>query len=379
VNTSASVAELMRRAAVAWADCLTPAQRRLAVVRGPADDDPSSESDRVRWFYTPTDHGGLPLGSQRPEQQGLAMRLVASGLSEAGYNAVATVMGLENVLDRLEGWSRDWGRARGRDPGLYWLRVFGEPTASGCWGWRFGGHHVSLNYLVADGEVVATTPSFLGADPARSPLPGGGELRPLGGAEELARQLMHSVDRDQRTRALLLDRAPSDIISGNRSWIEDPSEMLHMHQPALWQGPFAQQRLRDLVVEIDRQAEGDSGYDTADHRQLALRPVPRGLEVSAMDDAQQQMLRRLLQAHQGRVAEGVQPDVEHLIAGRIRFAWAGPTEPGGPHYYRVHGPGVLIEYDNTQRSANHAHSVWRVPENDFGRAVLSRQGGAASS
>ena len=109
------------------------------------------------------------LHEQRPAQQRGAMRLVATGLSLAGYVTVATTMGLENVLDHTEGFVTRFDRERGRDPGLYYLRVFGDPSGP-TWGWRFGGHHVSLNNLVVDGALVATTPCFLGADPASSPL-----------------------------------------------------------------------------------------------------------------------------------------------------------------------------------------------------------------
>src|SRR5690348_14889859 len=150
----------MAEAAGAWLDILDADQRRTAV--GVAPGRGGSDAERRRWFYTPTDHGGLTVHQQRPAQQRAAMRLVATGLSTAGYVTVATVMGLENVLDRVEGWTRTKGRERGRDPGLYHLRVFGEPGGRAPWGWRFGGHHVSLNYLVVDGAVVATTPCFLG-------------------------------------------------------------------------------------------------------------------------------------------------------------------------------------------------------------------------
>ena len=51
------------------------------------------------------------------------------------------------------------------------------------------------------------------------------------------------------------------------------------------------------------------------------------------------------------------------------FAWAGGTEPGQPHYYRVQGPRLLIEYDNVQNGANHVHSVWRDPAGDFGQST----------
>ena len=89
-------------------------------------------------------------------------------------------MGLENVIDHAEGWVRTKGRERGRDPGLYYLRVFGDPAGQAPWGWRFGGHHVSVSHLVVDGQVVASTPSFLGCDPACAPLLGS-LLRPLAG------------------------------------------------------------------------------------------------------------------------------------------------------------------------------------------------------
>jgi hypothetical protein len=97
-----------------------------------------------------------------PGQQSRAMQLVATGLSKPGYVTATTIVGLENVLDHVENWQVDWGRQRGRDPQLYWLRVFGEPDLHGAWSWRFGGHHVSVQHLVLDGEVGASSPCFLG-------------------------------------------------------------------------------------------------------------------------------------------------------------------------------------------------------------------------
>ncbi len=159
-----AVAATMAQAALAWLDGLDGEQRATAVGRAPQDG--ADDLERRRWFYTPTDHGGLTVHQQRPAQQRAAMRLVASGLSPAAYVTVATVMGLENVLDHAEGFVTRFDRERGRDPGLYYLRVFGDPGDQGAWGWRFGGHHVSLNNLVVDGELVSTTPCFLGADQA---------------------------------------------------------------------------------------------------------------------------------------------------------------------------------------------------------------------
>ena len=57
---------------------------------------------------------------------------------------------------------------------------------------------------------------------------------------------------------------------------------------------------------------------------------------------------------------------------RLHFAWAGGIEVGEPHYYRIQGPRLLVEYDNTQRDVNHVHSVWRDPDGDFGDDILAR-------
>jgi len=362
------VAARMAGAAAAWLDALDPAQRAVAAGGAPSPD-PGADAERRRWFYTPTDHGGLTLGAQRPTQQRLALRLVAAGLSTPGYVTAATIVGLDNVLDQVEGWSVNWGRERGRDPGLYYLRVFGSPGGAGAWGWRFGGHHISLNNLIADGAVRSVTPCFLGADPAVSPLLGPVPLRPLGGAEDLARELVRSLDPGQAAGAILLGRAPADIVGGNRSRIADGDQMMYLRE--LWRRPFTEPELVERLSRMDADAERASGYDGGDYRRVALTSVPKGLPARELDAGQRDLLRALLAAYLGRVPGGLSPDYsgEAELDG-VHFAWAGPTGPGQPLYYRLQGPRLLIEYDNTQRHANHAHSVWRDPEADFGYDVL---------
>src|SRR5215213_874759 len=193
------VAASMAAAAQAWLDSLAGAQHAVAQRGRPRSGSPA-EDDRQRWHYTPVDHGGLTLAEMGPEQRSLAMRLVATGLSDAGYVTVCTVMGLENVLDRVEGFRPVRDGVRYRDPGRYYLRVFGEPGGAAPWGWRLGGHHVSLNNLVVDGRVAAVTPNFLGANPASAPLLGDGVLRPLGATEDLARELVRSLPPAARRR-----------------------------------------------------------------------------------------------------------------------------------------------------------------------------------
>jgi hypothetical protein len=367
IDAHRDVATAMSAAATAWLDSLDPAQQAVGRGAVPGGDE---DAERLRWFYTPTDHGGLTMHAQRPAQQRLAMALVASGLSPAAYTTAATVMGLENVLDRTEGFAATWGRERGRDPGLYYLRVFGEPGGADPWAWRFGGHHVSVNMLVVDGRVAAVTPLFLGADPATSPLLGGATLRPLGAVEDLARDLVRSLDPGLAGRAVLLPRAPSDIVGGNRTRTSDGDEVIPLS--GVWReafdDPAEQEKLRRASDAIDAAA----GFDAADHRAVALSAAPKGVPASALDTGQRATLRALLGTYLDRVPDGIAPSyTDDAALDAVHIAWAGGTAPGEPHYYRLQGPRLLLEWDNTQRQVNHAHSVWRDPEADFGLDVLA--------
>jgi len=351
------IADRMVEAASAWLDSLDDVQRRSAIGDVPADDD--SDIERRRWFYTPTDHGGLTFHEQQPAQQRGAMRLVASGLSTSGYVTVATIMGLENILDHAEGFTTTAARERGRDPGLYYLRVFGEPGGPRPWGWRFGGHHVSLNNLVVDGVLASTTPCFMGADPAASPLLGGAVNRPLGRVEDIARDLVRSLPGELRTQAVLLGRAPPDFVTANRTQVAEGDRVLPLSAPALWRDvPFS---------DAERQI---AGFDEADHAAVEYTEKPKGVPGSVLDEQQRERLRALLDTYVGRVPEGARLTWDDPDLDAVHLAWAGPLEAGAPHYYRLQGPRLLLEWDNTQRGANHAHSVWRDPTSDFGLDTL---------
>ena len=379
VGARREVADRMAEAARAWLDTLDPEQRAISHGAVPADD--ASDNERRRWFYTPTDHGGLTIHQQRPAQQRAAMRLVSTGLSSAAYVTVATIMGLENVLDYVEEFKASFNRDRGRDPGMYYLRVFGEPGGRGLWGWRFGGHHVSLNNLVVDGVLVATTPCFLGANPATSPLLGGAVNRPLAGVEDLGRDLLRSLRPELAARAILLPKAPSDFVTVNLTYVSDGSgvfPLVGMYRDERFPDPVQHAKLQSLSEAIAEVTE----LSDADQEAVAYRIEPRGVAAAEFDEEQREMLRALLASYLDRAPAGVSPLQSYdddAALNAVHFAWAGRTAPGEPHYYRVQGPRLLIEWDNTQNNANHAHSVWRDPTSDFGLDVLARHRAAHHS
>jgi len=311
----------------------------------------------------------LTIHQQRPAQQRAAMRLVSTG-----YVTVATIMGLENVLDYIEGFKASFNRDRGRYPGLYYLRVFGEPGEQGLWGWRFGGHHISLNNLIVDGVLVATTPCFLGANPATSPLLGGAVNRPLARVEDLGRDLVRSLRPQLAARAILLPKAPSDFVTINLTYLSTGNRVIPfaaMYRDERFSDPLEEAKLQSLANAISAHTD----LSDADQEAVAYSTEPKGVPAAELDAEQRELLRALLATYLDRAPEGTSPlhryDDEAALDA-VHFAWAGPTGPGEPHYYRLQGPRLLIEWDNTQSNANHAHSVWRDPASDFGLDVLAR-------
>lgn len=365
MSPSVELATRMAEAATALLEGLDDDQRARAT--WPVDDD-----ERQRWFYTPTDHGGLGLDEMDGSQQRLTHRLVATGLSTPGYVTVSTIMGLENVLDHTEGWVQHFGRLRGRDPQQYRIAVFGRPGPTGRWGWRFGGHHVSVNLAIVEGRVAGTSPLFLGADPASSPLLGPHPLRPLAGAEDLGRELVRALDADQLPRAWLSTVAPTDLVTGNRSTLRDGDRMLPL--PAIWRGRLEDQ-LHRAMTQAQARAQEVAGLTEEHLDALTFTLDPKGLAVGSLDDDQQEIVVALLDVYLDRLpTELADEEKDRAMAGLngLHFVWAGGLESGEPHYYRLQGAELLIEYDNTQRDVNHVHTVWRDLRHDFGGDPMAR-------
>ena len=362
-----NIAEKMGEAALDFLNSLSSQQRGKAIV---SFDD---VVERKNWHYTPIARQGLPLDEMNGEQRRLAHRLTGTGLSLSASVAVSTIVGLENTLDAVEGWrpgaypGQD-GPSRWRDPAMYFLTVFGEPNSKDLWGWRFEGHHISLNYTIAKNQIISPTPSFFGANPAESPLPGGRVLRPLAGEEDLARELLHSLDQAQQKSAIISSAAPPDLVQSNRSQVEDG--VLPLPTPALlgWE--------IDEVWQERLQAERDYlGYDEVAEEAVRYSEVPKGISASEFNQGQLDLLEAVVSQYINRLPEELASEefarLTDEVVNEVYFAWAGGSERYDPHYYRLQAPRFLVEYDCTQGQANHIHSVWRDPRGDFGSDLLA--------
>ncbi|MEM7096306.1 MAG: DUF3500 domain-containing protein [Actinomycetota bacterium] len=329
------------------------------------------DAERRLWFYTPTNHGGLPLVDMDVMQHRLVWRLLATGLSVAGYNTTAVIVGQDNILDRIEGFQVDFDRDRGRDPMAYWVAVFGQPGSVGRWGWRFGGHHVSVHFTVVDGAVVSATPCFLGSDPASAPLLGPHLHRPLGGVEDLGRELARSLDGEQAAAAIVSAAAPSDIVTVNRTTLVDGDNVLGL--PYVWRGRF-EAAIDQLMARMQADLERSLGGTTDELEALAFSTRPKGLAAASMRSDQRELLRELLFTYVGRIHDDLADAQMAQLDGRfedLHFLWAGSLDPMHPHYYRVQGGDLFVEYDNAARGGNHVHTVWRDLSVDFGGDPLA--------
>ncbi|MPZ48420.1 MAG: DUF3500 domain-containing protein [Dehalococcoidia bacterium] len=357
----ASLSGRMAEAVTGLLNDLTPEQRRQ--VRLSFDD----EKERRSWYYTPTPRAGLPLLGMSPKQQQSVRRLLATALSEPGYNHVATVIGLEYVVDYWANFpDRTYGDLPGtrvRDPQNYCVAIFGEPGDANGWSWRIGGHHIALQFTVKD-DAISPLPAFFGAEPHRLRMAGGVELRPMAAQEDFGRELLAMLTPAQRERAVISDIPPTDVVQYNLP------------------------RIIDGAIN-DSTGTGPSGAGlrgilglTADHEdKLRYSLQPKGLPAADLDSAQREAFGRLVGVYMEHVAEPIAEQYASLLqpAGldALTFAWAGGDARNAPIYYRVQGERLLIEYDCTQDGANHTHAVWRDPLGDFGDDILAGHYAAA--
>jgi hypothetical protein len=282
-----------------------------------------------------------------PPQQKRAHALIALSLSRHAYGKVTTIMGLESVLNDIEGRAAD----AVRDPGRYLLSVFGPPGGD-PWGWRLEGHHVCLNFTLAGGDLVSPLPLFLGANPAEVRHGDTPIIRPCGEEEDVARELLSSLDAEQRRAAILCERAPPDFVLTNAPLVPDTCLPGELAPPLL-------ARLFEGMRPDDREA-----------LRLAVA-TPQGLPAPRMDAGQRDLLRRLIDVYVDRLPQPLAAiERARIDEDVVHFAWAGGERRREGHYYRLHGPSFLVEYDNTQDGANHVHAVWRSPDRDFGRDLL---------
>lgn len=279
------------------------------------------DNERFNWHFVPRDRKGISLHDLSAAQRNLAFALLKSSLSVQGYQKATGIIALEEVLRQVEGRGANDGY---RDPKKYYFSIFGKPSSTEPWGWRLEGHHISINFSADKGLIVSSTPTFWGSNPATVNSGDKKGTRVLKLESDLAFALLNSLSTDQLKVARFSEDALPEIISYNS--------------------------------------------------RKAAPLQPTGIGFKELNKDQQQILLQLLNVYVNNYELGFSKKLMDKIkkAGleNLTFGWAGSTSPGAGHYYRIQGPMLLIEFDNTQNNGNHIHTAVRDLTNDFAEDIL---------
>jgi hypothetical protein len=301
-------------AAKAFLSSLDEAQRKKAVY-------PYDNSERFNWNFVPTSRKGISFHDFNSGQRAAAINLLNASLNEQGVKKAIDIIALEGILREVEGRKKD---DTYRDPENYFFTIFGEPDSKSVWGWRIEGHHLALNFSSFGGVITSSTPTFMGANPGIVPSGLQRGKKTLKDEIDLGFALINSLSTSQRAQTVFSERALPEIISGNS-------------------------RKAELLE-------------------------PKGISFQQLDASQRKVFLDLLNVfvknYEFGFAQKLMEKIEKAGINNLSFAWAGSLEPGKGHYYRIQGPMLLIEYDNTQTNANHVHTAVRDLTNDFAEDIL---------
>jgi hypothetical protein len=286
---------------------------------------PFDIDERYNFNYVPLDsRKGIMINELSPAQKEAAFTLLKTCLSAETVQKAQSIMKLDNILKQLEHRKPD---DHYRDTGKYFFTIFGLPSSTTVWGWRIEGHHVAFNFYADKNKLVAGTPGFLGANPAVVQDGPDKGKQVLKDETAMGFELLHALTPEQLKTALIDGVAPGEIITSNK--------------------------------------------------RQAMLLTPPGIAYAQLTDKQKELFLQLVRLYINRYtrlfADKMLKETEEAGLDNLYFAWAGNTDGPGlghPHYYRIQGPNLIIEYDNTQNDANHVHTVVRDLKHDFGGDLL---------
>jgi len=299
--------------AMAFVNSLSKVQNKNAVF-------PFNEMNRYEWHYVPATmifRSGVTIKDLDSVQKKNFYTFLQAYLSNEGYKRTQNIMEFEYLLKELE------PNNPSRIPENYYVSVYGTPNKDSIWGWKFTGHHITLNFTTVD-DKLEFAPFFFGANPAEVKSGPKKGFRVIKDEEDLGFELVNSLTDEQKQKAIVQLTAFSDIVTTNAQQV----------------GP--------------------------------LKAV--GILASELKLEQKAILNKLIVAYlMSMTTANKNARMKKILAedmNLIRFGWAGGMKIGLPHYYRVQGKTFLIEFDNTQNNANHIHTVWRDFNGDFGEDLL---------
>lgn len=314
-----------------FADSLTAEQKTVAFR-------PFDDPARTGWTNLPVGmekRPGIRFGDLSSASKTRLHIVLTTLLSSQGYLKLVGLMNMDDALNEIyvkayadkKVDDETYTTIRGLDWSYenYFVSIWGQPGSGAPWGFKFEGHHISIN-CTSDGSRIVVTPLFLGDDQAEVTETRYSGLRVLTKEEDYAFRFLHSLTAGERETATLSVEVPGDIITN----------------------PKGPRRLEEK----------------------------QGLAVGTLNNEQKILFRRLVAEFVDNLEFGKREEYwKEFEAGfdQTFFAWIGGYEEDKPHYYLIHGPEILIEYDNIswdKEGADHIHTIMRDVTNDFGEDIL---------
>jgi len=293
--------------------------------------------DDIEWRKWMNQHfyarQGVCFADMTDPQREAAFALVRASLSAKGFELTRNIMRLNETLAELSSdhdFLGEW---------LYYIQIYGKPSATEPWGWKLEGHHAIINYFVL-GDQVVMTPLFIGSEPVRAT---SGKYK---GIEILQREQNDGL-------GMLLALPP------------------------------AQQK--QAILNFSKTGNNNLTEAFKDNVKIEYA----GLRTNELPIPTRRRLRDLIELYVGNLDEGhsrVKMDEVDRHLDNTWFTWIGGTQSDSVFYYRVQSPVLVIEFDH-QRPANlrhlaaapdkptqqHIHCVVRTPNgNDYGKDLLRR-------
>ena len=273
-------------------------------------------SSRENWHFFPnwSERKGIPLSQFSNKQKGFINEMLYLLLTSEAFQEQENIRLIHGLRKDLSDPNNPMN--------LYYLSIFGTPSTNTNWGWRFEGHHLSLNCSLVNGKLFSVTPSFWGSSPVRTNNWDGRQIEVFEEEQKLSLSLVESLTKGQKLKAGL-----------NRT-----------------NGPRATPKVSWEDFQNDQ-----------------------GLTFSELNSKQQELLRRLIFAFAQKYRPEILEQIDHrkpiIDTNSIRFSYRLTSKPY-ISYFRILSNEYLIEYDN--QGGNHIHAAWRDFDGDFGRDLIKQ-------
>ncbi len=281
---------------------------------------PLNDISRVQWDNLPFElvtRKGIQIKDLADSQRIIIHQLLRTVLSQQGYQKIMFIIQYDEAThERLKTANNPIFNRYGNLN--YWFTIFGDPGKDKIWGWKFEGHHISLNFTYSPGGVTCT-PMFTGINPALTQTGPYAGFNIMFEENQFGNQLFNSLSPDLKQKA--------------------------------------------VVSELPVDADVTTKTGKEPHLKAKL-----GVNYLEMDAPQQLLVENILKAWVENLAPTLAKEKMQIILAHkkdLYFTWKGTLNSNELHYYALHNDHFIIEFTNRDGGIGHYHTLWRDLSEDF--------------